>query len=80
MVHDAGDLHEFGLSELAKDGLKFRALDQACELEVILGAVLHVRVSVASVIDQITAPNRLLNRKSLTLIWQLDAHCNINSR
>ena len=80
VVHDAGDLHELRLGELAENGLKLGALDQTCQLEVVLGAVLHVGICVPSVIDQVAAPDRLLDRKSLALIRQLNTHRNVNSR
>lgn len=80
MVHNAGDLHELRLGELAEDGLELGALDETGQLEVVLGAVLHVCVRVAGVIDQIAAPDGLLDGESLTLIRQLNTHRNVNSR
>ena len=80
VIHDSGNLHELRLGELAEDGLEFWTLDQTCQLEVVLGAVLHVRIRVARVINQVPAPYRLLNRESLALIRQLNTHRNVNSR
>ena len=80
MVHNASDLHELRLGELAEDGLELGALDETGQLEVVLGAVLHVCVRVAGVIDQIAAPDGLLDGESLTLIRQLNTHRNVNSR
>lgn len=57
VVHDACDLHEFRLGELAQNRLKLGALDQTGQLEVVLRAVLHVGVCVPGVIDQVAAPD-----------------------
>ena len=78
-VHDSGDLHELGLRELPQDGLQLRPLDQTGQLEVVLGAVFHVRVGVASIIDQVATPHALLDADTLTLIGQLNAHRNVDS-
>ena len=80
VVHNAGDLHELRLGELAEDGLELGALDETGQLEVVLGTVLHVCVRVPGVIDQIAAPDGLLDGESLALIRQLNTHRNVNSR
>lgn len=49
-VHYAGDFHVLRLGELAEDGLELRALDKTGQLEVVLGAVLHISVSVPGVL------------------------------
>ena len=59
-VHDSGDFHELGLGEFAEDGLELRPLDKACQLEVVLSAVLQVAVSVAGVLDKVSCPHALL--------------------
>ena len=59
-VHDSGDFHELRLGEFAEDSLKLGPLDKACQLEVVLSAVLKVAVSVAGVLDQVPCPHALL--------------------
>ena len=77
-VHNSGDFHEFGLREFPQDGLKLRPLDQTGQLEVVLGAVFHVCVCVASIIDQVATPHALLDSDALSLARQLNAHSNVN--
>ena len=79
-VHNSGDFHELGLGKLPQDGLQLRALDQTGQLEVILGTMFHVCVRVASIINQVATPDALLDANTLTLIGQLNAHRNVNSR
>ena len=82
-VHDAGDLHVFGLGELSEDGLQLATLNQTGQLEVVLRAVLHLCVGVPRVLDQVAAPHALLlNRESLRamLVRQLDAHRDVKRR
>ena len=59
-VHDPGDLHELRLSEFAKDGLELRTLDETCQLEVVLSAVLQITVSVAGIFNKVSCPHALL--------------------
>ena len=77
-IHNPGYLHELGLSEFPQDGLQFRALYKTGQLEVILGAVLHVCVCVSRILDQVAAPYALLDPDTLILIGQLNAHRDIN--
>ena len=66
-VHYAGDFHVLWLGELAEDGLELRALDKTGQLEVVLGAVLHISVGVPRVLNEITTPDTLLDRLPLIL-------------